>query len=191
MVLHQHFRNGRLMHLTYKQPHHSILSFYYSSAQQQRSALYLNLQQRSIIITYFDVALYSTTQNTFFLNVYFYSIEYVFPPSQDFVLKLVCLLVYFLSGILVTFNSLHPEQLFCVKARATWVCRKRYHSDLLCSQFPLILAHTVGSLIMWTNINNRPLSKLYFALFRSGLSLLNSIQDYFYLNISVHCLKKI
>ena len=40
---------------------------------------------------------------------------------------------------------------------------------------------------MWTNVNIRPLFILGFALFRSGLSLLNSVQDYLKLNISVHC----
>ena len=74
-----------------------MLSFYYDSAQEQRPALCVNPQQESVIVTYFDVALYRATENTFFLKFYFPSIEYVFPSSQDFLLNFLCLLVYFLS----------------------------------------------------------------------------------------------
>ena len=41
----------------------------------------------------------------------------------------------------------------------------------------------VGSL----KVNNRPSVKLCFALFRLGISLLNSFQGYFYLLVSARC----
>ena len=161
MVFDQHLRNSRFMHLTHKQLDHLKLSFYFFSAQRQRSALYFNPQQQSIIVTYFYVTSYEygATENTFFAKVYFSSIEYVFPSSQDFVLNLLCSLVYFLSRTIVTFNSLYPEQHFPLKARATCISRKQYYSSLSCSQSPLLLAHTIGSL-MWTNVNNRRFFKL-------------------------------
>ena len=177
-----------------------MLSFYYGSAQQQRPALYANSQRQSIVVSYFDVALYSATENTFFLKVYFSSVEYVFPFSQGFVLNLLCLLVYFLRRIIAPLNSSHPEQYFSLKARATWVSRKRYHSDLLCSQnystySTIIDVGNSSDLFMFTvapflslalnvgfqvdcYVNSRPLLKVCFALFRSNISLLNSIQHY-------------
>ena len=77
-----------------------------------------NPQQQGIIVINFDVASYSATGNTF-PNVYFSSTEDVFPSSQDLIMNLVCLLVYFLSRIVSPFNSLHPEQDFSLKTRAT------------------------------------------------------------------------
>ena len=72
------------------------LSFYRGSVQQQQPALCFYPQHQSIIVTYLDAALYSATENTFLLKVYFSSIEYVFPSMQHFVHNLLCLLVSFL-----------------------------------------------------------------------------------------------
>ena len=117
--------------------------FYSGPTQQERPGPYFNPQQQSIIFTHFYVALYSVAENTFFLKIHFSSIEYVFPFSQDFVFNLLYLLVYFVSQITAIFNLLHPQQHFSFKTRATRVSRKRYHSNLFCSQLPLLLGHTV------------------------------------------------
>ena len=55
------------MNSTHKQPDHLTVYFYYRSTQQQRQALHINSQQRSIIVTDFDLALYNVTENSFLL----------------------------------------------------------------------------------------------------------------------------
>ena len=117
--------------------------------------------------------------------------HYYFPPSLSSPLKNIChtqiLKKYCLITTTTTSNTVEPVLIpKCGSNPLSQPLRaKHFLAPYLRnrSQSPLLLAHTIGSLML-TDVTNRPLSKLRFALLGSSLSLLNSIQDYFYLHIS-------